>query len=167
MLLYAKSLKDLSFSKLMAVYLECNRENGAELAPEEPLERQDQIAEDMFYDYLKNTFFQEKKARYYIWAEGERYVSALRMEPFQDGYLLEALETAPEERRKGYGRKLVLAALDALSKEFSGNIYSHVSKKNIPSMQLHKSCGFIEHLDYAHYIDDSVNHRAYTLVTKI
>ena len=45
MLYIANKMGQLSFGKLMEVYLDANRENGAELAPEEREERQIQLAE--------------------------------------------------------------------------------------------------------------------------
>lgn len=166
MLFIAKSLGQLSFGKLMEVYREANRENGAELAPEEMEERQLQLAEEDFYAYLHDCFFGKPHASYYIWEEAGSYVSALRLEPYRDGLLLEALETAPDKRRLGYAARLMDAVLFTLSEQGSVCIYSHVSKKNIPSLKTHQHCGFQIISDYAAYIDGSVNRRAYTLQYK-
>ena len=102
MLIIAKSFKELSFSKLMEVYLEGNLENGNELWPELSEGEQLIYAEQEFYQYLTKVFFPTHQAVYAIWEEKGKYVSALRLEPFKDGLLIEALETAPEERQKGY-----------------------------------------------------------------
>ena len=96
---------------------------------------------------------------YAIWVEKDVYVSALRLEPYEDGLLLEALETAPAYRRKGYAEKL----MRAVQMEFPQKIYSHVSKKNTASLAVHKKCGFRQVLDYAKYIDGSVVRNAVTL----
>ena len=105
-------------------------------------------------------FFKTEGAYYLIWEEAGRYVSALRLEPYRDGLLLEALETAPEQRRKGYAAKLMSAA-----QEFVGDtkLYSHVHKRNIPSLNVHDFCGFHRILEYAVYTDGSVNDRCCTL----
>ena len=108
-LIVAKSLRDISFGKLMEVYAEGNLENGRDLWPDEPEGRQIALAEQEFYQYLQQVFFRTKDARYLILEGNNRYISALRLEPYQDGLLLEALETAPEFRRKGYGEALVRA----------------------------------------------------------
>ena len=91
--------------------------------------------------------------------ENDVYFSALRLEPYEDGLLLEALETAPAHRRKGYAEKLIRA----VQAEFLQKIYSHVSKKNTASLAVHQKCGFRQVLDYAKYIDGSVVRSAVTL----
>ncbi len=159
MLLVAKSLKELNFGALMDIYIEGNRENGADLWPEEPAGRQLQLAEEGFRDFLNNDFFRVPNAVCCVWAENGRYVSALRLEPYKDGLLLEALETRPDCRRKGYGEAL----LRAVRRQFPGRIYSHVHKKNEPSLAIHEKCGYQRILERAAYIDGSVNDRACTL----
>ena len=111
------------------------------------------LAEQDFYQYLRECFFAVPGAFYAVWVEHDRYVSALRMEPYKDGLLLEALETAPEHRQKGYATALIRAALQ---KAGSVKVYSHVSKKNVPSWKTHEVCGFQKILDYAVYADGSV-----------
>ena len=76
---------------------------------------------------------------------------------------MEALETAPDKRRMGYGVRLIQAVQQMLAQQGSVRLYSHVSKKNTASMKTHLRCGFEIYLDYAAYIDGSVNHRACTL----
>lgn len=160
MLTIARKMGELSFRKLMDVYEESNRENGGDFFPEEPEMRQLELAEEGFCQYLAEDFFAQKGALYAIWTEEGQYVSALRLEPYRDGLLLEALETAPNHRRQGYAQTLIRAvqALPQVQK-----LYSHVSKRNHPSQGVHRLCGFETIADYAVYIDGSVNHRAVTL----
>ena len=160
-LIIATRLRELSFGKLMEIYAEGNLENGRDHWPHEPEARQTALAEQDFYQYLREVFFPTPGAQYLIWEADGCYVSALRLEPYQDGLLLEALETAPQHRRKGYAVKLVQAALNR-----AGNvkIYSHVSKKNVPSLHTHKKCGFRRILEYSVYADGSVNDRCCTLL---
>ena len=151
MLYIAHTLRELDFSRLMEIYMEGNLEktqDGLTLLE----------AEQDFYQYLRQVFFRTPGARYFVWTEGGRYRSALRLEPYRDGWLLEALETAPDHRRKGYGRALVEAVLALPGYE---RIYSHIHRENFPSLRLHESCGFQKILDYGVYIDGSVNR--YTL----
>ena len=159
MLVLAKKPHQLDFQKLMEVYREGNRENGAMLYPDLSPDQQMIQAEQSFYQYLAEVFFSVPGAVYAIWVENSTYVSALRLEPYGDGLLLEALETAPAERRKGYAEKLIRAVQDT----FAQKIYSHVSKKNTPSLAVHKKCGFRQVLDYAKYIEGSVVRNALTL----
>ena len=127
---------------------------------DEPEDRQIALAEQDFYQYLKDCFFPTFGAVYAVWMEENEYISALRLEPYKDGFLLEALETAPKHRRKGYAVKLIRAVLAQMPDQ---RIYSHVSKRNVPSLAVHEKCGFRKISDSAIYIDGSVNHRACTL----
>ena len=164
MLLIARKMNEFSFSKLMGVYLDANREHGKAIAPEENEDRQLRLSEEDFYSYLHDSFFPHPGSVYCIWEEGGSYRSALRLEPYLDGMLLEALETAPEQRRKGYAVALVRAMLDWLEQQGSVRIYSHVDKKNGPSRKTHLRCGFRIHRDYAAFIDGSVSRRADTWI---
>lgn len=163
MLILARSLGELSFEKLMEVYAEGNLENGAQFWPEEPEGRRLQLAEQGFYQYLQEDFFRTPGAVYAVWQENGEYVSALRLEPYQDGLLLEALETAPNKRRMGYAKKLIQAVLIYLKCRGVGKVYSHVGKRNTASQAAHAACGFQKALDYAVYVDGSVSRRSDTL----
>ena len=155
MLLIAKRLGELDFSALMDVYIEGNLEKAEEYGDGGLLQ-----AEREFRDYLREDFFRHAGAFYAVWLVDGSYVSALRMEPYEDGWLLEALETAPEYRRRGYAKALVSAVLEHMG---GLTVYSHVSRRNIASIQTHMSCGFEKFLDHAVYLDGSVSNRAVTL----
>lgn len=155
MQIIVKAMKELDFTALMQIYIEGNEEKASEYGDGGLLR-----AEREFYDYLQGVFFQTPGAFYCIWQENRKAVSALRLKPYQDGFLLEALETAPEHRRKGYAKALVTAVLDNIGKQ---PVYSHVSKRNEVSLRTHFACGFEKHLDYAVYVDGSVSPRAWTL----
>lgn len=159
MLKIVKRLGELSFPRLMEIYVDDNRENGAERYPEEPEMRQLELAEADFRQYLVEVFFRQKGAFYAIWEESGRYVSALRLEPYRDGLLLEALSTHSAYRRMGYASMLIQAVQCLPEVE---KIYSHVSKRNAPSQGTHIKCGFRVVADQAVYIDGSVNARAVT-----
>ena len=161
MLYLARSLSQLHFGSLMTVYADANRENGRESWPEEPEMRQIQLAEADFYRYLSQVFFKTPGAFYAVWEENGRYVSALRLEPYRDGLLLEALETDPEQRRRGYAAALIQAVQTYLGE--SGKLYSHVDKRNLPSLKTHEKCGFCRIADFAAYVDGSVNRKACTM----
>lgn len=152
MLYIATSLQQLRFGQLMEVYLESNLEKAERIGLLQ--------AEQDFYQYLDECFFPTPGAVYAVWVEGNEYISALRLEPYKDGLLLAALETAPRHRRKGYAKKLI----DAVLAEFSHqSIYSHVRKPNTASLSVHERCGFRKIADTAVYIDGSVDDRAVTL----
>ena len=160
MLILARNASQLRFGSLMEIYTEGNRENGSDRYGDLPPEQALLQAEQDFYQYLREVFFPAEGAVYAIWEVGGRYVSALRLEPYRDGLLLEALETMPCERRRGYAQKLILGVLE----QYSGTrIYSHVHKRNLPSLAVHEKCGFRRISEQAVYIDGSVNSRACTL----
>lgn len=160
MLILADTMRNISFSKLMDVYIEGNMENAEDLWPELSEGQKLFRAEQEFYQYLNEVFFRTPNAVYAIWEEDGKYISALRLEPYREGLLLEALETAPIYRRQGFAEKLMLSVLDKFS---DTKIYSHVSKRNLPSLRIHEKCGFRRILEYAAYIDGSVNRRCCTL----
>lgn len=157
MLFLAKNLKEIAFSALMDVYMESNLENSEEFWPDLPESTRLLRAEQEFYQYLRESFFPAEGAVYAIWQEDGRYVSALRLEPYRDGLLLEALETAPLQRRKGYAKKLLKAVQAYLSEQSAVKVYSHVGKKNTASLAVHEKCGFQRISEQAVYIDGSVN----------
>ena len=164
MLKIAKKLDQLCFRQLMDVYEESNRENGEERYPNLSENRQILEAEQDFYQYLRECFFATNGAFYALWVEDEIYVSALRLEPYQDGLLLEALETAPQHRHNGYAKDLIQVVLAYVGEK---KVYSHVHKENIPSLRTHESCGFHRILEHAIYIDGSVRNDSCTFCSKI
>lgn len=154
MLRIYRCLKELDFPPLMQIYIEGNQEKATAYGG--GLQRPEQE----FYDYLRDVFFRQPGAFYAVWEESGVQVSALRLEPYADGLLLEALETAPPYRGKGYAKALILAVLSRLE---DVTVYSHVEKSNIASLRTHFSCGFTVMADYARYLDGTVTQKAYTL----
>lgn len=118
-------------------------------------------AEQDFYDYLTD-FFREYAGIYALWVIDDRYCSALRLEPYDDGLLLSGLETALEARGNGYATSLVVAVLKHLSASGYRKLYSHVRKDNIQSLQIHNTCGFQRVMEHAVYVDGSVYHNSCT-----
>ena len=160
MLYWAKKLSELNFDSLMQLYQEGNQENALELygqmEPAKALAR----AEQDFVDYLTEDFFTHKDARYAIWVQDDHYVSALRLEPWQDGLLLEALETHPNFRRQGFAKALICE----MQKSLRGvAVYSHVSKRNKASLAVHKACGFVICKDSVRLLDGTVSSSGVTL----
>ena len=159
MLLICDCLKQLDFSALMALYEEGNRENGEDLYPDLSAGQQLLRAEQDFYSYLQTGFFTQNGDRYCIWEENGEYVSALRLERYGDGLLLEALETHPAHRRRGWAEKLIRSVQDHIGRE---KLYSHIGHRNSPSIAVHQKCGFRKISDSARYADGSVNSRCGT-----
>lgn len=159
MLTVAKRLQQLQFGQLMAVYAESNRENGEDFYPQLSPQAQLLQVEQEFYAYLSDCFFRQPDAAYYTWSDNGKYVSALRLEPYRDGFLLEALETHPEHRGRGYAKMLLRAVQERAEYE---RIYVHISRRNALSIAVHTACGFRKVLNHAVYADGSVLHSSDT-----
>lgn len=163
MLVLAKSIKELDFRLLMEVYQQENEKRAEDEWANLPRGFALEMAEQNFHRYLTHIFFPTPGSVYAMWEIDGRYVSALRLEPYKDGLLLEGLETAPEERKKGYAAALIRFIQQMLKQQGSFKLYSHVEKKNLASLRTHQACGFQEISDHAVFIDGSVNYRACTL----
>lgn len=161
MLKVINKLSQLKFTDLMQVYEETNLLTGREHYPGFSETAQLREAEQDFYEYLRSVFFCQLNARYAVWEKENKYISAVRLEPYLDGILLCALETAPEYRRKGYGELMIRELQLYLG---GSRIYSHVSKSNLASLQLHKKCGFQIMKNHAVHMDGSVFHDSVTMV---
>ena len=134
MLILAKRMPQLRFSDLASLY-----------------EADTLQAEQDLYAYLQEDLF--PRGLCCIWEENGRYVSALRLQAWRDGYLLEGLQTHRDHRRKGYAKALVLASLEKANVE---KVYVHIQRQNAASIALHTACGFHKILPYATYLDGSV-----------
>ncbi len=162
MINYYHRMKDLDFDKLMDVYQETLIESATDLYAK--LDHKEALlqARQDFYQYLQQIFFPTDGAFYVIYSVEANYYSAVRFEPYKDGLLLEAVETAPLHRRKGYARMLIQEAFLHIQESGVKKVYSHVSKNNIASIRLHTDCGFVKISDSAVYIDGDVSNRSFT-----
>lgn len=144
MLKLVSSMKEVNIEQYLAVYRQ----------PE-----WDSRVEDQMLSYLQEEFFTIRGAVCALWVADGRYVSALRLEPYKDGYLITAVETALQERRKGYAKALLQAVIN----RFGGPVYSHIEKSNRPSLNLHNACGFAVCSDFAVLLDGTVTNRYCTV----
>lgn len=130
-------------SKLMAIYAEGNLENTDYFYPE--IKDKDEAVkkvENDFCSFIKNEFLNGKNL-YYVWKENGVWVSALRLHYVDSNfYYLEALETHPLYRRKGYAAKLLTAVINEMKSKGSFKICDCVGKKNTASLNTHRKCGF-------------------------
>ena len=144
-------LDSLDFLQLKAVYAEGIEENGAYFYPNESKEEQLALSARDFWEYLTSNYFLAPENRYWIWTESEQYISALRLDAYSDGLLLEALETRPGFRQMGFAKKLMDAALKQLPA--GTKVYSQVSRHNAASLATHNSWGFSKLMDFAVDLD--------------
>ena len=144
MLLKIQNYCDLNERMLMDIYSESNFENTDYFFPdEENKELAVQNVETGFLNFLKNEFFLQNDAAYWILEENGVWYSALRTCKVLNGpYYLEALETRPDFRKEGYASLLLSSVLDVLRKDGPFRICDCVSKKNTASLKVHAKCGF-------------------------
>ena len=162
MLKIIETMSELNTEQLMLVYRQSNLENGEEFYPDfSPIEQLIKV-ENAFLAYLRQDFFQQKNAMYAIWIVDGIYLAALRLEPYKDGLLLQALETAPEVRRNGYAYKLMASVVSFLRTTQWRRVYSHIAKRNVPSIGVHTKCGFQRISESATYIDGTVTQNSAT-----
>lgn len=142
MLIRVDELSGLNLGRFFAVYEEGIRENAAEFYPEdEPMEAV-RKEETSFLEFLKR-FFSKPGSTYWILAEDGVWVSALRLSVVEEGfYYLEALETRPDSRKRGYASKLLNGVIECLKRQGPFRICDCVNKRNLPSVRTHERCGF-------------------------
>lgn len=144
MLLRIKQFSELDPQKLMGIYSESNFENTDYFYPDEKdKDKALLMVEAGFIDFLRNDFFGQEGATYWVLEENGIWVSALRTCFVQPKtYYLVALETRPDHRAKGYGSKLLRGVLEAMKKDGSFKLCDCVIKKNAASLKTHEKCGF-------------------------
>lgn len=134
---------EIDDKKLMGIYLESNLEHTNTFFPQ--IKDKDEAlkkAEEAFCNYMKTGFLDGNNICY-VWEVQGIWVSALRLYLIEKKvYFLEALETAPTLRKKGYASQLLLAVIDNLKSNGEFKICDYVSKKNVASLNTHKKCGF-------------------------
>lgn len=147
-----RQMNETELSKLMGVYAESNLENVEYFYPGcTDIEAGVKAVEDSFKEYVRTDFLLNPENMYYIWEVDGLWVSALRLSKLDGFYYLEALETRPDSRKKGYGRELFQAVFEYLKKNGSFIIRDNVGKHNAASLATHKSVGFA--VEYEDAID--------------
>ncbi len=116
----------------------------------------------MLSDYLRDDFFQSPGAFYALWRQEDACVAALRMESYLDGVLLEALHTRRECRNRGYATQLLKNSLAFAKKQGFFSVYAHIKADNLPSLAVHKHCGFVCQKESARLLDGTVTTQYHT-----
>ena len=169
MLLQIKNYSEIDTRKLMDIYEESNFENVDYFYPDE-VDKNVGVkkVEAGFLDFLKNNFFKQEEATYWVLEENGVWVSSKRtcfIKP--DILYLEALETMPKERNKGYGYKLLSLLIEEVKKEGRLRICDCVSKKNIASLKTHEKCGFKIVSDKGNdYLNNDIDDHCFSLEFK-
>lgn len=167
MLKIIKSISELNDRQFLAVFAESIRKNGQDFYGHLSENQQVKRAEEDLLSFLRDDFFHQKNAFCAAWIVDGEYKSVLRMEPYRDGLLLYGLETAPDARKMGYAFSLITEVTTYLRQSKYETVYSHISKRNFPSLGLHKKCGFQIISDSAVYVDGTVTQNSYTMLLKL
>lgn len=150
--------------KLMDLYREGNLENAAYFHPDAPdkaLALQEQ--EEDFLRFIQTDFFQKKGNEYWVLEEENTWVSALRLYQIsEERYYIEALETHPEFRRRGYAEHLLNSVTEELKRRGPFQLWDCVGKRNEASIRTHLKCGFeIAAQSGFDYLTDEVNDQCF------
>lgn len=163
MLKIIKNMRQLDFSQLTQVHQRSLQRDAQSYPGGDSEYEKARNAESRFYDYLTDWFYECKENTLFIWEHEGRYVSAVRLEPYRDGFLITGLETMPEESGKGFAKLLLRAVISHIHRQGSASVYSHVDKKNAASLAVHGTVGFSVIDDVAVYIDGTVTANSFTL----
>ncbi len=143
MLLRFDSFEALDFARLMTVYRESNRENAEEFYPEMDAEKALHVVEENFRSFLQDTFYQGEGKTYWVLCFDDVWVSALRLtQLWERFYYLEALETHPAFRIRGYAKQLLRSVIEQLEADGPVCICDCVDKENTASVRTHLAAGF-------------------------
>ena len=144
MLHIVTSFAELDGPRLMEVYSESNRENTGYFFPDmEDKALAIKKVEEGFLQFLRDEFFTGPGPAYCVLEEAGEWVSALRLNEVQPGlYYLEALETRPGYRRRGYAGRLLRKVVDHLKAKGTFRLCDCVDKENEASVRTHLVCGF-------------------------
>lgn len=166
MLKIITSFSDINERMLMDIYTESNAENAPRFFPdiaekELALEK----VEQGFLQYLEQDFFACPGSAYYVLEAEGIWVCALRFYKMKRGlYYLDALETHPQYRNKGYASTLLKEVTDVLKAYGPFRLCDCVDKNNTASLKAHKKCGFcvVSEAGY-NYLDGEADSRDYGL----
>lgn len=163
MIIIADSIKKIDFSQLAILCVDEVEQIRKERFRSFEETKGYDLASEEFYFYLCSSFF-PVGGLYFVYEENGRYISSVRFDPYEDGYLLNALCTASDVRRKGHGTRLVEFAFMNL---YHSNIYSHVSERNVISRKFHEKLEFSVLHNYARMLDGSVRNDHLTYIRKL
>lgn len=94
--------------------------------------------------FLKE-FIENPKQMVFVETAEKQWVCGLRaVESEQGKWFLEAVETMPGQRNRGYGKKLIRHVTEFLKGTGAKKIDCIIGKSNLSSIKMHSDCGFIE-----------------------
>ena len=146
MLLVLQSPGELDVPKLLAIYRESALENCQGMFPAETFAASLEQYEAGYAAFMREEFF-AKPGRFWMAETADGlWASALRLLPLEEPntWMIEALETHPDHRHKGYAAQLLTDTVRFLEETFGEIVLlSGVGKRNTASLQTHLHSGFI------------------------
>lgn len=163
MLVEKRNFTDSEMEALLDIYDESNIENVPYFYPDlDDMDEGKRRVRESFAGYIRDDFLKCPGNSYFILGDDGKWVCALRLYALEKCYYIEALETAPECRRRGCAARLMELVKEHLRRFGPFVIRDCVSKRNQPSLATHKSCGFVIDSDPGKdYLDGSTNERDY------
>lgn len=145
MLLVFKTMtKDEMYRLVQSVYKEASYELAKEKHPDmEDLTEAIREEENYYVEKFLSKFLLKEEHAYCVLEENGEWVSALRLAKCDGYHFMEAMETAPAHRHKGYASKLMTEVLKYLAENHTGILRSNVRKTNVASLATHRKCGFV------------------------
>lgn len=143
-MLVLRRIEEIQGEKFHPIYEESNRENIPFFFPDCRDEQEGlKKVEEGFLSYLREDFF-PRGAVCLIETEGECWVSAARLYEIGEGkYFLEALETRPDCRGRGFGYRLLTHMTEHLRIHGEIEIRTNVASDNQSSLKVHEKAGFL------------------------
>lgn len=163
MLIEITTFDQVDKRNLMAIYRESNIENTSYFYPD-VTDKNDalQKVECDFLQYIEKDFLAGSKNRYMILEHNGIWVCALRLYCVDGLYYIEALETRPEHRRKGYAAQLLSGVIVLLKGQGAYTIRDCVDKKNTASLLTHRKAGFVIYSDKGYdYLQNETDNESY------
>ena len=142
-----KEYKSMTQKEMYTLVHEIYIEGCTENARENNLDAADLTAairqeEASFVRFLQD-FFASPDNTYYVLEKDGAPVSAARLTYCEGFYYLEALETPPKYRKRGYASQLLKEIIAYLHKQGPVDIRDCVNKTNAASLATHRQCGFV------------------------
>lgn len=136
MLNIVTQIDENTISRLMSVYSESMNYMRINFADDDEMCA---AYASFLWEFVKNP-----KQMIIVETSDDEWVSALRaIETIEGHWFLEAVETKPEERKKGFGKDLLRHTIDYLKSIGMTELTCTISKNNFRSQALHEKCGFI------------------------
>lgn len=167
MLLTFTSPEGMDMDLFLALYRGSSLKNCRHMYPGEPTEALALARyEGEYAAYMAGEFF---RPDHYCMAEaeGNAYYSALRLYPQaeKNTFLLEALETHPDHRGRGWGSRLLKDTIAWLKENLGPvTVTAFVHKGNEASLRIHLACGFRREREYWEGPDGAVDPSHCTMV---